>query len=399
MTAPLDIAALRAATPACAKLVHFNQAGAGLPPASVLEAMARQMEREAAEGPMEAAAEGAAARERARSLAAGLLGCSAAEIAIAPGGGAAWGMAVASLPPFAAGDRILVSRQEWGGNLATLQLLAARCGAQIAQIPAGEDGRADLEALAAQIDGRVRLICLTWLPCNGGLIDDAAGIGRIARAAGVPFLVDAAQALGQLPVDVGEIGCDMLAGTARKHLRGPRGTALLYLRQGFAAGLVPPWADTGSAPIAGGVAVPREDARRFEGAEVSAVLMAGLAAALELATELGTARIRARVAGMAGLLRARLGALPGIALLDRGGPELSGLVAFRAGALPPAALRDRLAARGIAIGANGPAYTPLDMAARGLDGVARATVSYLTTEAEIDALCAALAEILGGRNG
>ncbi|WP_172327135.1 aminotransferase class V-fold PLP-dependent enzyme [Mangrovicoccus sp. HB161399] len=390
MTGPLDIDRLRAGTPGCARGIHFNQAGAGLPPQRVLDAMSGRMALEAERGPMEAAASGEETKARARGLAAGLLGCTPEEVAFAPSGAAAWGMAVAALPPFRSGDCILVSRQEWGGNLATLQLMAARSGAVIEQIPVRPCGMADLCALQDRIDGRVRLICLTWLPCNGGLIDDAEGIGRIARAAGVPYAVDAAQALGQLPVDVARIGCDILAGTARKHLRGPRGTALLHVRQGLLAEMSPPWVDIQSAPLSGGVAQPRRDARLLESGEMSGVLTAGLAAALELAAELGPDRIHARVAAMAALLRQRLRAIPGVTLHDRDS-DLSGLVAFEVGGLAPALLRERLAARGIAIGVNGTAYTPLDMAARGIGQIARASVSYLTTEREIDVLCSAVA--------
>jgi len=390
MTEPLDIARLRAETPGCGRVMHFNQAGAGLPPRQVIEAMSRRMAREAEQGPMECAASGEEIKARARDLAANLFGCGSAEIAFVPSGGAAWGLPVAALPEFHAGDRILVSQQEWGGNLATLRIKAARTGAVIETMPVQDNGVVDLAALSDRIDDRVRLICLTWLPCNSGLIDDAEGIGRIARAAGIPYIIDAAQALGQIPVDIGRIGCDMLAATTRKHLRAPRGTALLYLRKEFLPHLSPAWVDTLSAPFVDGTPQPRDDARLFENSEMSGVLMAGLAAALELTASLGVENIQARVRRMSALLRQRLQDIPGLTLLDRGA-DMSGLVAFTLAGLPAPSLRAGLADRGIAIGVNGPAYTPLDMAARGLDQIARACVSYLTTEEEIEALCAGIA--------
>lgn len=390
MTGGLDIAQLRADTSGCAGLTHFNQAGAGLPPRAVTEAMTRRIAHEAQEGPMESAPSAEGMKARARDLAAGLLGCSPAEVALLGSGAAAWGVPVAALPALRPGDRILVSQQEWGGNLATLQVMAARSGAVIEPMPVLEDGRTDLAALAARIDDRVRLICLTWLPCNSGLIDDAEGIGRIASTAGVPYVIDAAQAVGQIPIDVDRIGCDVLAATARKHLRGPRGTALLYIRGSFLPQLSPGWFDLGSAPWDNGTPRPRTDARVFETNEVSAVLVAGLEAALDLTTRLGVDAIRARVAVLADMLRDRLAQMPGVTLLDRGGVQ-SGLVTFALDGIPAPALRARLAEERIAIGVNGTAYTPIDMTARGLDEVARAAVSYLTTEAEIDTLCAALA--------
>ncbi|MFG6083164.1 aminotransferase class V-fold PLP-dependent enzyme [Paracoccus litorisediminis] len=389
MSAQLDVAQLRAGTPGCNHVIHFNQAGAGLPPAEVADAMRSRIELEARHGPMETASSGEEIKAQARELAAGLIGCKPAELAFMSSTGTAWGMPVASLPEFRAADRILVSQQEWGGNLATLRYKAARAGATVEPMPTRQDGVTDLDALRTMIDKHVRLICLTWLPCNGGLIDDAEGIGRIAQQHDIPYIVDAAQAVGQIPVDVRQIGCDVLVSTARKHLRGPRGTALLYVREAFLDRLSPPWGDHVSMPYLDEMPQPRTDARRFESSEMSAVLMAGLQAALTLATRIGIDEIQARVSNMSAFLRQRLEEIPGVTVLDRG-TRLSGLVAFNLDNMVAGAVQSRLRERGIAIGSNGMAYTPLDMNLRGLDQVARATVSYLTTEAEIDALCAAV---------
>ncbi len=391
-----DIARLRADTPGCASGsgLHFNHSGASLPPAAVVSAIVDHVRREAAQGPHEAAAPMQDRLLAMRADAAHLLGAGTDEIAITSSGSAGWGLTFAALPPMRPGDRILVGRQEWGGNLATLHAAAKRTGARIETIPCLPNGAVDAQALAAMIDDRVRLIALTWAPANGGLINDAQAVGRVARAHDIPYFVDAGQALGQLPTEVSAIGCDMLKGAGRKFLRGPRGTALLYLRRDFLPKLTPVFYDVLSAPWTGEAGAPRQDARRFETSETPVALWLGLGAALALARSLGVDRIRQRIAPLADHLRAELGRLPGVVVQDLGGPERSGLVSFTVDGVDAKTVQTRLAAdHRIAVGANGVPYTPLDMNARGLPEIVRASVSYLTTESEIAALVAAVRTI------
>ncbi|CAM3572845.1 Aminotransferase class V-fold PLP-dependent enzyme [Bordetella sputigena] len=380
------IEALRARTPGTRTTVHFNHAGSSLPSVDTLETMRKQLWREAEMGPIEA---GAAARdlgEQARLLAATLLNARPAEIALTTGNSIGWGSAFAALGNWQTGDRILVARHEWGGNIAAMHVAAVRHGARIEAIPSDDTGMADPRALEAMIDERVRLVCVTWLPANGGLINPAAAIGAVARRHGIPYFVDAAQAVGQLPIDVNEVGCDVLTGVGRKALRGPRETGLLYIRQDFLPRLTPALADTNTAPLdEHGVPVMRTDAARFEPSERSYVLRCGLANALREALDIGIGNIRTRVDRNARSLRGLLADIPGVEVLDQG-RERSGLVSFTLAGRDAGTLMRELAGKGISISANGPAYTPLDMRARGLAEIARASVSYLTTDDEMDRL-------------
>ncbi|WP_088158946.1 aminotransferase class V-fold PLP-dependent enzyme [Achromobacter xylosoxidans] len=389
MSAPLTpsaVEALRAHTPGTHTTVHFNHAGASLPSAATLQAIHAHLQREATQGPMEAGVASRELTEKARALAARLLNADPGEIALTGGNSPGWGAAFAALEPWRAGDRILVGRHEWGGNLATMRLTAQRAGATLETIPSDDSGCVDAQALEAMLDERVRLIALTWLPANGGLINPAAAVGSVARRHGIPYFVDAAQAVGQLPVDVAQIGCDVLSGAGRKALRGPRGTGLLYVRRAFLDRLTPAFVDTHSAPLGvDGEPMLRQDAARLESAEASLALRCGLANALQEALDIGLPAIRARIAATAQALRTELAAIPGITVLDQG-RERSGLVSFNFANQDAVSVQHAMAAQGITIGSNGVSYTPLDMQARGLTQIARASVSYLTNDAEIDRL-------------
>jgi len=391
--------ALRAATPGLADGVHLNHAGASLMPQAAHDAIAAHLALEARHGPMDAAAMVADRLSSLRESAARLIHASACEIAIMPSASHAFGSVFAALPPLRAGERILVSRQEWGGNLATYRRAADRSGARVEVMPVRDDGSVDPVALAGCLDERVRLISLTWLPANGGLIHDAAAVGSVARAAGIPFLVDAGQALGQIPVDVRELQCDILKGAGRKFLRGPRGTALLYVRREFLGKLDPPWVDVWSAPWGHDGPALRGDARMFETSESSAALQLGLLASIELALSLGVARIAPAALAMAERLRAMLGELPGVTVRDLGrAGARSGLVSFTIEGLDAMAVKDRLRAQRIHVGANGVPYTPLDMQARGLHNVVRASVSYLNDTNDLETLAGAIRGIAAQRS-
>lgn len=394
MTDTLDIVSLRAETPGCSG-AYFNHAGASLPTEATLAAITGHMRREAEIGAMEAAAEVADKLRDTRADAAALLGAGTDEVAFTSSGSSAFGLVFAALPRLAAGDRILVGRHEWGGNLGTMRAAADRAGAAIETIPCRPDGSVDPDALAAMLDDRVRLVSLTWLPANGGLINDAAAIGRITRAAAVPYFVDAGQALGQVPIDVEAIGCDMLKGAGRKHLRGPRGTALLYVRTAFAERLDPAFLDVQSAPWVGDGPAPRRDARVFETVETSVALLLGLGVALRQARSIGMPAIRGRIKDLAEQLRARLTGIPGVELQDLG-TERSGLVSFTVDGLDIQEVRALLSRRGVTVGANGVAYTPIDMTARGLAGIVRASVSYMNDHTDIERLADAVTTLARG---
>jgi selenocysteine lyase/cysteine desulfurase len=389
----LDINRIRLDTPGCKNRIHFNNAGAALPPQQVTEAMVDFLRLEAECGGYEAAARRAGALERPYHAAAELIGARRGEIAMAESATRAWQMALYALP-LRPGDRILTSFAEYPGNYVGLLHRGRQTGATVEIVPDDESGVISLDALRAAIDDRVRMIALTHVPTNNGLVSPAAEVGRIARAAGIPYLLDAAQSAGQIPLNVNEIGCDMLVATGRKYLRGPRGTAFLYVRRDLIPRLDPPLLDWAAARLTGLDSYEvLEDARRFETWETSLAARIGFGVALDYAIEIGIDAIHARVAGLAALFRDALREIDGITVRDAGRAQC-GIVTFSHDSVDPQRLCRALSERNIH--AYPREVTPLDEAAGRTVPVVRASVHYYNTEEEIERFRAAVREICGG---
>lgn len=246
----LDVTRARRETPGCQHVAHFNNAGAALMPEPVVEAVVSHLRLESEIGGYEAATRAEAAVGGVYAAAARLLNVDTSEIAIVDNATRAWAGVFYSLP-LAEGDRILTGASEYVSNYLAFLQLTKRTGVEVEAVASDESGQISADALANAIDDRTKLIAITHVPTNGGLVNPAAAIGKIAAQAGVPYLLDACQSVGQMPIDVQAIGCDMLSATGRKFLRGPRGTGLLYVRRGLAEQLEPAVIDLGSADLGG----------------------------------------------------------------------------------------------------------------------------------------------------
>ncbi len=388
----LDLDRLRAETPGVANRSHLNNAGAALMPAPVIAAMKDHIDLEAAIGGYEAEAQEAARIEAVYGSIARLIGAGRDEIALVENATVAWDMAFYAFD-FAPGDRILTARAEYAANYIAYLQVAKRTGAVIEVIPDDADGVLDPVALEAMIDGRVKLISITWIPTNGGLLNPAAEVGRVARAHGIPYLLDACQAVGQFPVDVDELGCDLLSATGRKFLRGPRGTGFLYVRRATLAGLEPPMIDLFGAAWTGLESYRlRDDARRFETWENNYAARLGLGVAADYAMAIGLEAIQARAFALADALRAALREVPGLTLYDLG-PRPCAIVSFAVEGLASEAIEARLRERGVNVSTSSAASTMLDARARGLPTVVRASPHYYNSEDEIARVAQLVAEI------
>lgn len=393
-TAPaFDVARARAETPGCEGVLHLNNAGAALMPAPVLAAVQEHLAREAAIGGYEAEDEAQAAIEDTYDAVAALLGCRRTEVALVENATRAWDMAFYAFR-FAPGERILTSVAEYASNYIAYLQVARKTGAVVEPVPNDASGQLDVAALERMLDERVRLIAVTHVPTNGGLVNPAAAVGRVARAAGVPFLLDACQSVGQLALDVDALGCDVLSATGRKYLRGPRGTGFLYVREGLLEQLEPPFLDLHAARWTGAADYSiRPDARRFENWESFVAGRMGLGRAIRYALDWGLPGIEARVKALAAGLRERLAALPGVTVHDLGA-ERCGIVTFAADGHDPARLKAALAAQRINVSTATPAGALLDMQGRGLTGLVRASVHYYNTGDELERFVSAMRALL-----
>lgn len=389
-----DLKTLREETPGVRNRIHLNNAGAGLMPAPVLDAVRQHLELEANIGGYEAANSQADRVSAVYDSVAALVNGNRDEIALLANATLAWQVAFYALP-FKAGDRILTARAEYAANLVAYTSVCERTGAVVEVIPDNEFGETDPAALEAMIDERVRLISITWIPTNGGLVNPAAEIGRIARRHAIPYLVDACQTAGQFPIDVEEIGCDMLTAAGRKFLRGPRGTGFLYIRRELRDRLTPPMIDHFAAPWTEDGYRLRPDARRFETWENNIAAQLGLGRAADYALSVGLERIAQRCTALADMLRGRLQALPAVSVRDLG-RDKAAIVSMEIDGMTPEELRDRLAGQNINIHVSKTTGTPLDTMARSLPALVRISPHYYNSEEEIDICVEAIRAALPG---
>lgn len=372
-------------TPGCERVLHFNNAGASLMPKQVLRATIDHLQLEAQIGGYEAAEQAHDQVENVYAAVASLINCDRDEVAIIENATRAWDMAFYSIP-FKAGDRILTSIAEYASNYIAYLQVAHKTGAVVEPIPNDESGQLDVAALREMLDDRVKLIAITHIPTNGGLVNPAAEVGKVAREAGVLYLLDACQSVGQMPIDVGKIGCHMLSATGRKYLRGPRGTGFLYVHRDT-LGLEPPFLDLHAAALVSKDRfIVRDDARRFENWETYYAGKIGLGVAIDYALAWGIDLTWSRISRLASNLRARLSEMPGVSIYDLGS-ERCGIVTFSIEGQDPDVIKHRLSKQSVNVSVSLPEDTQLDAEARNLSKIVRASVHYYNSEEEVEKFC------------
>ena len=383
----IDVRAVRQQTRGVLNVAHLNNAGSSLVPRPVAETVVGHLRREEEIGGYEAAEEAADRLQNVYWSVARLIGARPNEIALAESGSRAWAVAMHSFP-FVPGTRLLIGRTEYAGNVIALRQLARRNDLQIVVLDDDPYGQVDVEHLRRELErGSVAMVALTHVPMADGLVNPAAEVGRRCRAAGVLFVLDACQSVGQMPLDVESLGCDVLAGTGRKFLRGPRGTAFLYVRASVLGRFDPLILDGMSTVSSGAEGFEvRGDARRFESWEASIAGRLGLGRAVDYALSLGLDAVQERVGSLAEQLRTELATLPAVTVHDHGITRC-GIVTFSVKGSEAGNIRARLADHQINVSvAPRPSHEVqaiLTGGSHAAEMVVRASVHYYNSEDEI----------------
>jgi selenocysteine lyase/cysteine desulfurase len=380
------IAAWRRDTPGCAGRVHLNNAGSSFSPVTVFETELAYLRREQEIGGYEAADEAAGRLGEAYESLGRVLGCAPRNLAVVENATVAFSLALSAFD-FEPGDRLVTTRSDYVSNQIMYRVLAKRRGVEVLHaedLPEGGVDPASLRRLV--VHPRCRLVALTWVPTNSGLVQDAEAVGEVCEAAGVPYLVDACQAVGQIPIDPAKLRCDYLGGTARKFLRGPRGLGFLHVSdRALERGDYPLGLDMRGAERRGsGGFELAEGARRFENFEFPYALVLGLGEAARYALAVGVETAGELASGLAAHARERLGALPGVRIRDRG-RRLCAIVTAEIAGRDAEEIVHRLRASGI----NTSAATAEDGSS-----MVRVSPHYYNTREEVDTLVDAIETLL-----
>lgn len=359
--------------------LYFNHGGCSFTTASTLDAVVQQLTLEQEMGNAVADLMTSADRSNVYKLAARTVGANDDDIALTDSHTTGWIKALQTIK-LNAGDLILTTRSEWGGNLRALQQLAQRYDGSVVIMPTVSDGSVCLKSLAAMMGKKVKLISVSWIGSNGGHIEPVAEIGEVAKAHGATYFVDASQAVGQMQVDVQHIQCDVLTTPGRKWLRGPKGTGFMYLRREFLD-------KCQTSAYFNGRLNPSTSltAKNFEASSPSVPLQMGLMSALMQLEKASVERVHQQILFHSQHMWQGLKAIPEVTCISQVPPQ-HGLVSFILAGQRAMTVRQKLMAIGIEVAANQAAFTPLDMQERQLDVVVRASSHACTTSAEIDQL-------------
>ncbi len=389
-----DVTRWRAETPGCANCVHLNNAGASLMPSSVLETVVGHLRREAGHGGYESADDAAGAVRMAYEHVARLLGCEARNVAVVQNATVAFSQALSAFD-LRRGDVIVTTRNDYISNQLAFLSLRQRRGVEVQRADDLPGGGVDPDSLGKLArNPRCRLVAVTWVPTNSGLVQPVEAVGEICQAAGVPYLIDACQAAGQIPIDVGKLRCDFLSATARKFLRGPRGVGFLYVSDGaLKKGLHPLHIDMRGAKWVEADAYELfDDARRFENWEFASALLLGLGEAARYAGAIGIEEAGRRARQHAVYVREKLGGIEGLRVLDRGA-ELCAIVTVEVRGWDAPEVVRRLRQRHVNTSASLRGHALLDMDEKHAASAVRISPHYFNTTGELDTVVAALEEI------
>ena len=388
-----EVQQFRKETKGTANLNHFNNAGASLSPDIVVDTVIDYLQAEATIGGYEAEAKYKDQLDHTYDLIAQLINADKEEIAILESASAAWVIAFNGIS-FQQGDEVITCEMEYVTNVIGLLYAEKTYGIVIKVIPNDEQGNFSLSALAEAISPKTKLFAITHIASGTGGIMPIIEIGAIARKHGILYLLDACQSAGHVPIDVKEIGCDMLSVTGRKYLRAPRGTGFLFVKNEVRDQLKLVAVDGFNAQSVSTTDFKlRDDGKRFELYEKNRALTLGLGKAVEYALNIGVDRIWDRIQFLSALLRQKLQNIDGVVVHDTG-TQKCGIVTFSVRGVDPASIKSNLGERKINVSVAWAKSTLYFMDKNHLNSVVRASVHYYNTEEELETLCSAVIELI-----
>ncbi len=378
---PLDNASIRRARsriPALKGQVYVNWGGSGPSPTTVLREVDRFLKRESRMGPFhpQVRDESRAALAGLRASVAKLFKAKMDEIALMDNTTSGVNLAAAGIE-WKAGDRAIVTDLEHPGGYLPWLMWRGRRPIWVDLLQTGASDDELLSNLDAILSPRTRAVCLSHVAWLTGRRLPLREIGRQCRKVGALLVVDGAQSVGQLPIDVGKTLADVYTLSGQKWLMGPQGTGAVFVRRGLRKKIRESGAGYRSAARRNLNALtytPQASAMRFEVATISPALFSGLRVAVDACRKVGPAAIERRVRKLASGLLDALRDCPGIEVLSPPGPAQSGLVSFRVKGMDAGTTADLLLKKHRVV-------------LRAVDSVppcVRASVHYLNTDAEME---------------
>ncbi len=397
----VEIEKFRNDTRGCNNVNHLNNAGAGLMPNVVTQSILEHIKLESEIGGYEASAVKADAIEQFYVQAGKLLNCNASNIAFTASATDSYTRALSSIP-FQADDIILTDNDDFISNQIQFISCQKRFGIKIVRVKNAPVGGVDLQDLEEKLFTlQPRLLAITHIPTNSGLVQPVKSIGEIySRYEKINgdktwYILDACQSAGQMKLDIEELKCDFLSITIRKFLRGPRGTGFLYISdKALNFRLEPLFIDMrGAEWIEKDEYKQQPDAKRFEDWEFAYALLLGSSAAIEYCLNIGEDRIWQQVKLLSNYLRNELSKIDKIRVLDKG-PEVGALVTFTVEDSQPKYIVDELLKRKINVVPSFRNFAVIDFDEKKVQWAIRASPHYYNTIEEIDMFIGAVKSIV-----
>jgi len=374
--------------------LFLNSAGASLMPRSVTEKITEYLHREERLGGYTVEEQQAEEIAKFHQQAAQLIGCKIRNITFAHSASSAFMQALSSIPLYAK-DVIITSEVDYTSNFLQFLSLHKKRGVICKVIKSLPNGDLDVEHFRQLIEQYpIKLVAITHIPTNSGLIQDVATIGEICHAENLIFLLDSCQSIGQIAVNLNNIKCDFLTATGRKFLRGPRGTGFLYvsdriLDQGFAPLLL----DGGNATWTGSETYELMDsAERFGTWEKPYAMLTGLTESLRYLNDIGIQNVENHNKKIMNRLRSNLAGISSVTCYDLG-THTSNILTFRKKDKTPEDIKNLFSKHQVYFGISQKHQGQIDFEKKGIDWVVRLSPHYFNTEEEMDRISTIIEEL------